>query len=86
MMINKTFPSIDQNYWLKSLDTTCLELTNQISINVPKAFKQTHIIAWVKNFGYSSNLKFNIPTLPANFICLFAALLIDIRILVIIND
>ena len=82
MMINKTFPSIDQNYWLKSLDTTCLELTNQISINVPKAFKQTHIIAWVKNFGYSSNLKFNIPSLPANF----AALLIDIRILVIIND
>ena len=79
MMINKTFPSIDQNYWLKRLDTANLELTNQISIKVPNVFKPTHIIAWVKNFAYSSNLKFNIPSLPTNFICLVAALLMEIR-------
>ena len=30
--INKQKPSVDSNYWLKSLDTTSMETTNKIFI------------------------------------------------------
>ena len=38
-MINKMTPSVDQNHWLKCLDTTSLDPTNKIFTNVPKVFQ-----------------------------------------------
>ena len=44
-MINKITPSVDQNYWLKSM------YANQNSLKVPKVFKPTNRLIWFKTLG-----------------------------------
>ena len=45
-MIHKNNPSVDYNYWLKSLDTELNELTKQNSIKVPQVDKPTNKKTW----------------------------------------
>ena len=39
MMMHKSTPSLDYNYWLKRLDIKLNETTNQNSMKVPKVVK-----------------------------------------------
>ena len=42
MITNKTTPSVDNNLWLKRIDTQLNEPTNQNAIKVPKFVKPTN--------------------------------------------
>ena len=50
-----------QNYWLGSLDTISLYLTNQNLLKVPKVIEPT-------NFGYKWKIPSNVTSLPAKSI------------------
>ena len=52
-MDNIIIPSVDYNYSLKSLDSSSMEITNQLSIEVLKVFKQMHIITLGTSVIYS---------------------------------
>ena len=43
--------SMDQNYWLKSLDTDSFRITNHNSMKMPKVFELNNKNKWLKNFG-----------------------------------
>ena len=64
IMKNKIIPSVVWIYWLKSLDITSLEPTNQNSIKVPKFFGPTNKVMLLQNFGYQKYLQCNVPSLP----------------------
>ena len=61
MMIHK-IRFVDNNKWLKRLDTQLNELINLNSIEVPKVDKPTN----KKDFGNQSNKQPNVPSLPDN--------------------
>ena len=42
MMIHKSTPFVDYNWWLKCLDTQLNEPTNQNAIKAPKVVKPTN--------------------------------------------
>ena len=46
--INKTTPSVDQNCWLKSIDTNSLKPTNKNLIKVSNIFEPTNKIIKIK--------------------------------------
>ena len=47
MIIYSINPSINQKYWLKSLDTTYLEPANKNSIKVPNFLKPANKKTWL---------------------------------------
>ena len=61
MMIHK-IRFVDNNKWLKRLDTQLNELINLNSIKVPKVGKPMN----KKDFGDYSNKQPNVPSLPDN--------------------
>ena len=47
----ENYPSVDYNYWLKSLETACLKPTNQYFIKVPKVLSQLQKEQGFKTLG-----------------------------------
>ena len=53
MIINKSIPFVDYNYWLNRLDTQSFELSNSNLVKVPKVFEQANNIRDYKTLGTS---------------------------------